>query len=119
MERRPLLMSKANMIGWTERSKAFVTEQIELAKRIIEDTEKAKRIAKQNCKRCFYGSRFGGQAITEQPCMCCHKSMMYGSTATDALCMDCAKENALCKCCGGDIELRARRKDWPVAKVDV
>lgn len=56
--------------------------------------------------------------MTTQPCMCCYKPVMYGSTATDALCMDCAREHDLCKRCGGDIELRTRRKDWPTAKVD-
>lgn len=119
MERRPLVMSKVNMIGWTERSKQFVREQVELAKRISDDTDKQRRLVEQNCKRCFYGSRIGGAAMTTQPCMCCHTQVMYGSTATDALCMDCAKENDLCKRCGGDIELRTRRKDWPTAKVDV
>ena len=119
MERRPLVMCKANMIGWTERSKAFVNSRIELAKRLAEDTDKAKRIAEQQCKCCFYGGRIGGAAMTTQPCMCCHKPVMYGSTATDALCMDCAIENDLCKRCGGDIDLRARRKNWPEPKVDV
>lgn len=119
MDRRPLTMNKANMVGWTERSKRFVIEQAELAKRIAEDTDKQKRLAEQNCKCCFYGSRIGGATITTQPCMCCHKPVMYGSTATDALCMDCAREHYLCKRCGGDIGLRTRRKDWPTAKVDV
>lgn len=119
MERRPLVMNKGNMIGWTERSRAFVRDQLERAKRLTEDTFKKERLAEQNCKCCFYGSRIGGAAMTTQPCMCCHKPVMYGSTATDALCMDCARENELCKRCGGDIELRTRRKDWPTAKVDV
>ena len=39
--------------------------------------------------------------------------VMYSSTNTDRLCMDCAKKHHLCKHCGGDISMRARRKDWP------
>lgn len=119
MERRPLVMSKGNMIGWTERSKAMIQDQLQRAERIANDTDRAKRLDVQNCKCCFYNGRMGGAAMTTQPCMCCHKPVMYGSTATDALCMDCAREHDLCKWCGGDIELRARRKEWPSAKVQV
>jgi len=117
MEKNALNMTESNMRFWTERSKSHVQDVIDRAKRITEDTDKQNRLKEQNCKCCYYGSRIGGQAITTQPCMCCDTPVMYGSTATDALCMPCAKENDLCKRCGGDIEMRTRRKKWPTPKI--
>lgn len=115
MNRRPPVMSVSLMIGNTERAKARIAELKRRHEDIEGDARKGERLAAQECKGCHYFQRIGGAAITKQPCMCCGKEQTYGSTNTDALCMDCAKANDLCKHCGGDIELRARRRTWPKA----
>lgn len=77
------------------------------------DPEKHNRVQSCLCRMCYYGSRIGGHAITVEPCMCCGEEQTYGSTNTDALCLNCAKTTGLCKHCGADIELRVRRQKWP------
>jgi hypothetical protein len=106
-------MSKSNMISSTYRSKERVESWIELAKTVQDDTKKHERIKAHFCKACFYGSHIGGQAIRSQPCMACHKDQMYSSTYTDALCLECSIDMQLCKHCGGDIDLRIKRRKWP------
>lgn len=83
------------------------------AEEVTNDARKNERLKRHECKACFYASRIGGAAMTTRPCMSCGSEEMYGSTATDVLCMDCATKHGLCKHCGGDLEMRTRRKDWP------
>jgi hypothetical protein len=107
------MMNKANMYGWTEQAKVWCKNLFDLTYDVANDNRQEDREKKQECKACFYSSRFGGSAMVTQPCMCCGKDVMYSSTNTDRLCMYCAKKHQLCKHCGGDISMRARRKDWP------
>ena len=113
MQQRPIAMNKGNMIGATEQAKARVKGWTDLAEVVASDARKIKRLKRHECKACFYSSRMGGAAMTTRPCMSCGSDEMYGSTATDVLCMECAAKHELCKHCGGDLEMRTRRKDWP------
>ena len=115
MEQRPQAMNKGNMIGATERAQQRVKAWIDHAAEVQADARKAERMARLECKACFYSSRLGGQAITTRPCMSCGSREVYGSTNTDVLCAPCATAGDLCKHCGGDREMRARRKAWPSA----
>lgn len=115
MIRKAPNMNRCNMTAWTERAKARVNDWIKLANDVTLDARQAERIKRHECKACYYGGRVGGGAMTEQKCMSCGKDELYSSTATDVLCMPCAEKHSLCKRCGGDLEMRARRRDWPVA----
>lgn len=118
MEQRKARMDRSSMIWNTEMSKSRVEEVIKQAELLIDDPQRKERKEKQLCKCCFYASaRIGGAAMTTRPCMSCEKEQMYGSTATDVLCMVCAKEGELCKQCGADVDLRVRRRNWPEPKV--
>lgn len=119
MEQRPVVMNIANMTAATERAKRRVADVQRLADDMKNDPRKDERLAQHECKACFYSSRIGGAAMTTRPCMSCGKVEMYGSTATDVLCMDCAKKHALCKHCGGDLNMKAGRKNWPTPKESV
>jgi hypothetical protein len=80
---------------------------------IRSDRLKKERLEKSECKICFYVTgRIGGSAMTQRPCGICGKDEWYGSTCTDALCINCAKEHELCKYCGADRELRERRRNF-------
>ena len=114
MEQKPAIMNKGNLISNTEFSKRRLINTLEHAKELKEDPRKKERMQANECKVCFYGSRIGGASMTNRECMSCGKDELYASTATDVLCMDCAKKHKLCKHCGADIELRVRRKEWPV-----
>lgn len=95
----------------TELAKGQLEWIIDLAKLLKEDPHKIERRKKALCKPCFYNrSRIGGAAMTFQPCGICGEEMPFGNTVTDSCCTKCALENNLCKHCGGDIEMRQRRK---------
>ncbi|MDA8376108.1 MAG: hypothetical protein M0Z50_03340 [Planctomycetia bacterium] len=116
MEKRRRKMDVANMVASTKLSQSRLDATLKLAAKFQEDPQKTERLAASLCIPCFYSSALGGAAITQEPCMCCGAVQIYGSTNTDALCMDCAQETHLCKHCGGDVELRTGRKNWPRAK---
>lgn len=109
-------MTPGNLQGWTARYKERMNSIVELARKLEADPEKEQRLVQSLCRMCYYGSRLGGCAIKGEECMCCGALQTYGSTNTDALCLECAKETKLCKHCGGDVELRVRRKTWPEPK---
>lgn len=113
MERRPVVMSKAKMIGATERAQQRVQAWYDHAAEVKADARKEERLAALECKACFYSGRLGGAAMTYQSCMCCGSRELYSSTATDVLCAQCATAGNLCKHCGGDREMRTRRRVWP------
>ena len=113
MKRPAKKMDVYTMVSASERALSYVNEILNTAKEIDRDEKKDERLAKQECKACFYMQRLGGAAMTSQPCMSCHEDQMYSSTSTDALCKPCAKSAELCKHCGGDINMRTRRKVWP------
>jgi ribosomal protein S27E len=113
MNQKPMAMNIANMVRATETAKSKIASVVELAEKMIKDPQKAGRLAAQECKACHYSSRIGGCAMTTRPCMSCGEDQMYGSTNTDVLCLSCAKKHKLCKHCGGDLDIRTRRREWP------
>lgn len=87
---------------------------IRLASNFLKDPKRKDRKRESKCMPCFYReSRIGGASITTQPCGICGKERVFPSTATDALCLECAIENGLCCECGGDMEMANRRKPRP------
>lgn len=118
MDQKPMSMSVGTMVCATERAKSAVNTWISLASRVIDDDEKSERLERNLCKACHYAPyRVGGACIVTRPCMCCGKVETYPSTNTDVLCAECAVAGELCKHCGGDINMRVRRKEWPVPHV--
>jgi hypothetical protein len=87
-----------------------VTQARAYADQLSIDPEKTRRHAEQRCIVCYYGSGFGGAAITSQPCAGCGEVFTYGSTNTDAFCKPCAQARRICKHCGADIDLDTKRK---------
>lgn len=116
MEQRKAVMNRGNMISDTALAKHLVKSAVDRARRIEEDAQRGERRRAQLCKACFYFPRMGGAAITHRRCMSCDHLETYGSTNTDKLCLGCAQEGELCKRCGGDIELREGRRQWPAPK---
>lgn len=80
---------------------------------ITKDPEKSKRHDAQQCPNCYYGDkiagRIGGAAMTRTQCAFCETITMFGSTAVDILCDECARKADLCKTCGADIDLKNRK----------
>jgi hypothetical protein len=118
MRKSPIKMDVATMKLKTNLSKQSVDGVIKRAKLLTEDPDKKERLNQSECISCFYMTGMAGQAFTTRPCMCCGKDMMFGSTSTDVLCIDCAKEHKLCKHCGGDIGMKVNSRNWPKPKID-
>lgn len=117
MERPAKPFTVASMVNATCLSAMYVDETLKRVTALQNDSEQEQRLRAHFCKSCFYVlSAIGGAAMTTQPCACCGKDQLYGSTYTDALCLDCAKEHTLCKHCGGDLDMRERRRKWPEKK---
>lgn len=77
------------------------------------DPQKKERLEASECVVCFtgYGSgRAGGAMCTTVLCCFCEKEIHFGSTCIDIACVDCAKKHGICKHCGGDVNLKHRRK---------
>jgi hypothetical protein len=114
MDRPAPKFDRMLLLTATGRANRRCADAIELARKLLDDTDRKARLAAQRCKSCFYFRSMGSASCTSQPCACCAKPEGYGSTNTDVLCLACAKEHSLCKKCGGDLEMRELRRKWPV-----
>jgi hypothetical protein len=104
-------MNRSQKVNATERSKDILGHILERAKTLQTDTEKQERLKQQECVVCYYSQKVGGSAMTNSSCKNCEKEMLFASTYTDELCIECAIGESLCKHCGADIELKIRR-NW-------
>lgn len=96
----------------TYTQRYYADEIVKRAAIIAGDTKRTERLAKCECVLCFTSGRVGGAMCTTTICGLCDEVLHFGSTCTDVLCPECAKKHGLCKHCGGDIDLKQRRKPW-------
>ena len=107
-------LDRVAMVRATESAADHVRHILAKAEAVEHDIDKGARIEAGMCPACHYLlNRAGGASITHQPCAMCGADQSYASTATDVLCLACAREHSLCKRCGGDREMRPRRRNWP------
>lgn len=112
MRQRKAPFSRKTVMTDSGRAKDRVRHVVELAEKYQKDPDRKRRLEMQQCIPCYYTSRIGGAAMTHQECAACGSDELYGSTATEKLCLSCARKYEVCKCCGGDIKMRMNRKDW-------
>lgn len=94
-----------------QRATAHVVRLMEKYRRTIEDPERTKRLAQQECPICYYiDGRIGGAAMTSTECGRCGKPMTFGNTCVDAVCFVCALACGVCHHCGADMDGKMRRK---------
>ena len=100
-----------------ERANHYGREQVSYilkrASQFTQDPDRARRLLASECVVCYGQPRIGGAACTYSACPLCGERISSSNTNIDALCLNCAKENSLCRHCGADIELRGRRKPRP------
>ncbi len=93
------------------RATDYAIAKIEYARRAIDDDERVLRRYKQQCRVCYYlTGRQGHTSTTTVCCGLCEKEMRFCGSCVDRLCEECAAAHRLCVHCGGDIELKIRRK---------
>lgn len=102
----------------TSMSRRRGQEAVASVRSFESDDKIDQRMKAMECRACFYlSSRIGGQAFSEWTCGVCASDQMHSSTATPRVCSDCAREHSLCTYCGGDLEMRERRRNWPTPKL--
>jgi hypothetical protein len=84
--------------------------RLESFRKLLEDPDKEKRLADQECVICYYSGKIGGAAMTDSHCGICDTTMHFGSTNVDRLCTVCAEKHKLCKHCGADMDYKNRNK---------
>lgn len=111
MKQRKANIDKSHIEFKTNMAKGHADSVIEFANKILHDPDQQNRQLASMCPVCYYSeSRIGGAAITTRECGICETEMTFGSTSTDELCCECAKRNKLCRQCGGDVDMKHRRK---------
>lgn len=92
---------------WQKIHHDAVEESRAAIKAYDEDKSRKYRLEEGLCKYCYYimrGHTFAGQMITHTNCHECGKEMVFPTTMTDALCLECAKKLNLCKHCGATMD---------------
>lgn len=92
---------------WQKIHHDAVEEQRAAIRAYDEDKSRKHRLEEGLCKYCYYimrGGTFAGQMITHTNCHECGKEMVFPTTMTDALCLECAKKLNLCKHCGATMD---------------
>lgn len=119
MKQRKESINKSTILHKNQRSRERINETLNRAQRLTDDPDKELREKECVCKSCHYLSniRIGGASMTERPCGICEDIMRFGSTATDVICKECAKDNKICKQCGADMELKDRRTPYPFEQI--
>jgi hypothetical protein len=116
MQREPAVIDQCFIETRTYSGSCCRTAILDRAEFIRTDSKRGERLAAMNCVLCFPGygaSGIGGAAMTSRECGLCPEIITSGNTNIGVLCLKCAKDNGLCKKCGADIDLKARRKKRP------
>lgn len=117
MRRPKRVIDAASVYNATAQAKHYIGKCRSTLRRIDEDPDREKRLKRQECGFCHYmAGKIGGAAVTTAPCGICDRQVSSGNTCIAALCLDCAKRLGLCKHCGGDIEMKHRRKPRDFSK---
>jgi hypothetical protein len=95
----------------SRQHRASVTEKVQ---RMEQDVDRDARLEAGECLTCYYlrRPRVGGSAMTTWWCGLCGTPCRHGSTAVPKVCPPCSDANHLCRECGGDLDLRDRRRKW-------
>lgn len=112
-------LDRVAMVRATHEQHSTIDTALRRVKAYQEDQDKGRRFEQGHCLSCHYfrSYRVGGAVGTRWHCGICGSEQWSGSTAVDKVCLPCAKEHKLCTQCGGDVEMRDRRRNWPEAKL--
>lgn len=92
---------KANLDLDRKYSEHWFKSKIKLLEKAKNDKEKELRLGNMECPYCWYfGSNFGGAAMTSWECALCPQSFINGSTNTPTLCDACSTKENRCRRCG-------------------
>ena len=86
MRQDPARIDICFLYSATSMAKQYIERYNEITKKLNEDTDREKRLAKHECKACYYiYGKIGGCAITWRNCGICGKEECYGNTCTSVI----------------------------------
>lgn len=106
-------MTQGDMRIATEYSVQRMKDYLELSYKLINDPDKVARIKKCECRWCFYSPKWHAGMPRAYQCGVCGVDHVRGNPLIIKICQQCATKHSLCRECGGDLEMRARRRNWP------
>lgn len=80
-------------------SKSSVVRDLKKASQLLLDPDSKERSERKECLRCYYKSVIAGQAFTDYVCKICKRALSHSDTNPPEICMECATDNKLCRCC--------------------
>lgn len=114
-------IDRASIERTTNEVASYVRALIERAEAIKDDAERHHRWDVSECVYCYgpYGAdRQGSTCTVRMECGLCDKIVAFATSNFDLLCVECARKNGLCKHCGGDVDLKVRRKKRAFEEVE-
>ena len=122
MHRDKPKIDRASIERTTNEVASYVHALIERAEAMKSDDDREIRLEEvSECVYCYvpYGPcRQGGTKTTHRECGLCSTILHSSDTSCDVLCIECARKNDLCKHCGGDVDLKVRRKKRAFEEVE-
>lgn len=88
----------------TDMTRSQVEDLRRLLAQITLDTSKQYRESQQECKFCFYKTTIAGSAFTDYKCEICQNTYSHPNTAVPSYCINCSKDQDICKNCGAFID---------------
>lgn len=107
--RKPFTLKEVN---WSSvMARRGVESFLKRHKELTTDAKKAQRVARRQCKDCFYlRGGVAGQAFTDYNCAACGKESSWPNTHVPQLCDECSDKHDLCQYCIGDREMKDRKE---------
>lgn len=112
MKPRTPIHNRANYVSRTDYARQVIDSAEQRVAAVRSDADRSERRQAALCQCCYYfnSSRIGAAACTTSLCGSCERELHFGNTCIDVLCVDCAKDRGCCKHCGGDLNMKFRRK---------
>ena len=87
---------------------SYSQHHLDMADKLVNDPDKAKRQECGKCVYCFYETFVAGQAFTMWKCAECGTEGMHHNTHTPRLCKPCADKLGACIYCTADREWKPK-----------
>lgn len=75
---------------------------------VVNDPDIEERLNESECVICFYKARTNGHAMTQYSCKICDLDLIAKKQGIGKICLQCAKDNHLCKICLCDLKFEYR-----------
>ncbi len=86
---------------------------------VVNDPKSEERLDKSECTICFYKANTSGWAMTQHSCKICGLDLIAKKQGIGRICLQCAKNNNLCKICLCDLEFKYRSNSQEESNIEI